>query len=174
MDFTSRKHYENTRRALREILEEPVTTIPIINENDTVATEELTFGDNDKLAGYVARMMRARLLVLLTTKKGLLADVDKPESLIRHIDPWKDDWSQYIRKETTPNGTGGMGGKCCAAAKVARHRSYAVIADGTERQVLKHMILEKKRMGTLFSLDGEEEPWAKIHQIQHPGSEKKC
>lgn len=170
LDFTSRKNYENTRRAFREILEDSVPTIPIINENDTVATEELMFGDNDKLAGYVTRMMRARLLILLTTKKGLLADVDRPESLISHVDPLTDDWGRHIRHgEMSPNGTGGMPGKCCAASKVARRGSYAVIADCKEDGVLQRMILAGERKGTLFSRDGEEESWAKIHRVQHSG-----
>lgn len=167
--FQSAKRLQNTRDTLREMLAESVMTLPIINENDTVATEELTFGDNDQLAGYVTRMMRARLLVLLTGEKGLLREIGNPASRVPFVNPLEDDWQQHILRETSANGTGGMESKCCVASKVARRGPYAVIADGGEDRVLERMILGEERLGTLFSTDGEDESWVRIHHACAPG-----
>ena len=69
-DIAARMHYLNARQTLRRLLEWGV--VPVINENDTTATDEITFGDNDFLAAQVALLLEARLLVLLTNTDGLL------------------------------------------------------------------------------------------------------
>src|SRR5215213_3362270 len=68
-DLQMRTHYLNARQTLRRLLEWRV--VPVVNENDTTATDEITFGDNDFLAAQVAIMLEARLLVLLTDQSGL-------------------------------------------------------------------------------------------------------
>ena len=68
-DLQMRTHYLNARQTLSRLLEWRV--VPVVNENDTTATDEITFGDNDFLAAQVAIMLEARLLVLLTDKDGL-------------------------------------------------------------------------------------------------------
>ena len=69
-DLAARTHYLNARQTLRRLLAWRV--VPVVNENDTTATDEITFGDNDFLAAQVAIMLEARLLVLLTDADGLL------------------------------------------------------------------------------------------------------
>jgi glutamate 5-kinase len=78
-DVTRRAHYRNAYRTLRRLLD--LGTVPIVNENDTVATDEIRFGDNDRLAALVAHLVRADLLVLLSDVDGLYdGDPAKPHT----------------------------------------------------------------------------------------------
>ena len=71
-DLQLRTHYLNARQTLSRLLD--WRAVPVVNENDTTATDEITFGDNDFLAAQVAIMLEARLLVLLTDQTGLYTD----------------------------------------------------------------------------------------------------
>ncbi len=70
-DFVRRLQYENARNTIERLLS--VGAIPVVNENDTVATDEIRFGDNDRLAALVANLVKAKLLLLLTDTEGLHA-----------------------------------------------------------------------------------------------------
>ena len=78
-DVTRRAHYRNAYRTLRRLLD--LRTIPIVNENDTVATEEIRFGDNDRLAALVAALVHADLLVLLSDVDALYTGDPTPAGL---------------------------------------------------------------------------------------------
>lgn len=136
-DLADRKRYLNARSTLRTLLE--LKVIPIINENDTVVTDEIRFGDNDTLGSLVANLIEADTLVILTDQSGLYS-----------ADPRKDPDAQFIHQAVagTPAledmaggagssvGTGGMLTKILAAKRAARSGAHTIIASGRENQVL--------------------------------------
>jgi glutamate 5-kinase len=131
-DLQRRTHYLNARQTLRRLL--AWHAVPVINENDTTATDEITFGDNDFLAAQVAIMIEARLLVLLTNTAGLhTADPreDEGAELIAEVaDP--SELERYsIGEHTSPFGSGGMRSKSAAAEMAGAAGIPAVITDGT-------------------------------------------
>ncbi len=131
-DLQRRTHYLNARQTLRRLL--AWHAVPVINENDTTATDEITFGDNDFLAAQVAIMIEARLLVLLTNTAGLhTADPhkDRDAELIAQVaDPSELD-RYKIGEHTSPFGSGGMRSKAAAAEMAGAAGIPAVICDGT-------------------------------------------
>ena len=153
-DFRDRQRYLNARDTMLGLLEERV--IPIINENDTVATEEIKVGDNDNLAALVVTLIDADLLILLSDIQGLYdgdPHQDPAARLIRevrHIDAsiW-----QVAGDSATESGTGGMRTKIEAAQLVQRAGSSMVIAHGGERDVLLR-IMEGESIGTRFLPQG--------------------
>lgn len=136
-DLTDRKRYLNARSTLRTLLQ--MNVIPIINENDTVVTDEIRFGDNDTLGSLVANLIEADTLVILTDQQGLYS-----------ADPRKDPNANFIHHATAGDaaleqmaggagssvGTGGMLTKILAAKRAARSGAHTVIASGREKDVL--------------------------------------
>lgn len=136
-DLADRKRYLNARSTLKTLLD--LKVIPIINENDTVVTEEIRFGDNDTLGALVANLIEADALVILTDQQGLYS-----------ADPRKDSNAQFINFETAGNpalelmaggagsnvGTGGMLTKILAAKRAANSGAHTIIASGREPDVL--------------------------------------
>ncbi len=136
-DLADRKRYLNARSTLRTLLD--LKVIPIINENDTVVTDEIRFGDNDTLGSLVANLIEADTLVILTDQQGLYS-----------ADPRKDKDAQFIQHAIAGDvalermaggagsdvGTGGMLTKILAAKRAARSGANTVIASGRENNVL--------------------------------------
>lgn len=136
-DLADRKRYLNARSTLKTLLD--LRVIPIINENDTVVTEEIRFGDNDTLGALVANLIEADTLVILTDQQGLYS-----------ADPRKDPNAIFINFETAGNpalekmaggagsnvGTGGMLTKILAAKRAAKSGADTIIASGREPNVL--------------------------------------
>src|SRR5438132_5996141 len=115
-DMSARSHYLNARQTLRTLLDWRVT--PVINENDTTATDEISFGDNDFLAAQVAILIDADLLVLLTDIDGLhTADPRRhPEAeLVAEVRDFGELEGFEIEVSTSPLGSGGMRSKVVAA-----------------------------------------------------------
>ena len=136
-DLQARMHYLNARQTLRRLLD--WRTVPVINENDTTATDEITFGDNDFLAAQVAIMLEARLLVLLTNTAGLhTADPNRSEGaeLIAEVTDPAELESYEIGQHTSPFGSGGMRSKTAAAEMAGAAGIPAVICDGTAERTL--------------------------------------
>jgi glutamate 5-kinase len=138
-DLTDRRRFLNARNTLEALLQQGV--IAVINENDTVATEEIRFGDNDNLSAQAANLIEADRLVLLTDQDGLYtADPrsDTRAELIRQVgpEPFSPALWQAAGGSTTGLGTGGMLTKL-QAADLARHGgTTVVIARGSEPDVL--------------------------------------
>jgi len=138
-DFGDRRRYLNARNTFEALLQHGV--LPIANENDTVATEEIRFGDNDNLSAQVANLIEADLLVLLTDQDGLYtADPrqDERAQLIREVgpEPFPAELWQSAGGAANGLGTGGMLTKL-QAADLARHAGTAVvIANGAEPDAL--------------------------------------
>ncbi len=136
-DLADRKRYLNARSTLRTLL--AMGVIPIINENDTVVTDEIRFGDNDTLASLVANLIEADALVILTDQSGLYsADPRKnPDAkFIQHAIAGDEALEQMAGGAGSNVGTGGMLTKILAAKRAARSGAHTVIASGREANVL--------------------------------------
>ncbi len=131
-DLQLRTHYLNARQTLVRLLHWRV--VPVVNENDTTATDEITFGDNDFLAAQVAIMLEARLLVLLTDQTGLYTRDPRRHSDAEPVTEVRDEaeLADYeIGEHTSPFGLGGMRSKVAAAGMAGASGIEAVICDGT-------------------------------------------
>lgn len=152
-DVGDRQHYLNARNTLNALLD--LGVIPIVNENDTVATEEIKFGDNDNLSALVANLIGAELLVILSDVGGLHPKDPRvhPESraisFIERIDE-----SVVRMAGGSRTGVGGMITKVQAAQVATQAGCAVVLADAGEPDALQK-ILSGKRIGTLFAPVGE-------------------
>ena len=149
-DFVRRGHYLNARTTLRRLLE--LGTLPVINENDAVATEELSYGDNDHLAALVASMLDASLLVLLSDVDGLY-DGDPRTSadaaLVERVDDVDALDETSIGGVGSYVGSGGMRTKVGSARVAVRSATHAVVANARRPDVLAE-VLAGERVGTWF------------------------
>jgi glutamate 5-kinase len=149
-DITDRKRFLNIRNTLFTLLEWGVVTI--INENDTVAVDEIKFGDNDHLAAMVANIVEAHLVINLTSTEGLY-DRNPTESRKAKLIPLVAEITPEIEaaatEEATPVGMGGMKSKVQAAKKVTASGIPYIIAPGRRAGVLQE-IMDGKETGTLF------------------------
>lgn len=146
-DIDSRARFLNVRNTVQQVHE--LGGVPIINENDTISTDELTrisFGDNDILAALVAHAMQTNLLVLLTVVDGVLDAQGRPVRLVQNLA----EAGELVRKEKSALGTGGMNSKLEAAAMVTSAGEAMVVANGRDADVLLR-ILDGKEVGTLFA-----------------------
>jgi glutamate 5-kinase len=137
-DLQIRTHYLNARQTLTRLLAWRV--VPVVNENDTTATDEITFGDNDFLAAQVAIMLEARLLVLLTDQEGLFTKDPRQHPEAELVPAVHDDaeLERYeIGEHTSPFGLGGMRSKVSAARMASASGVAAVICDGTAEGTLE-------------------------------------
>jgi glutamate 5-kinase len=136
-DIAARTNYLNARQTLQRLIEWGV--VPVVNENDTTATDEITFGDNDFLAAQVAILLDARLLVLLTDIDGLhTADprLDSEAHLISEVTDFSVLESMDIGDRTSAFGSGGMRSKVAAAEMASEAGIPAVICNGTSEGTL--------------------------------------
>ncbi|MDY7218751.1 glutamate 5-kinase [Denitrificimonas sp. JX-1] len=152
-DLSDRKRYLNARSTLRTLLE--LGVIPVINENDTVATDEIRFGDNDTLAALVANLVEADLLVILTDRDGMY-DADprhNPDAQViyeaRADDPSLD---AVAGGSAGALGRGGMQTKLRAARLAARSGAYTVIVGGRLERVIDRLHAGE-RLGTLLTTE---------------------
>jgi glutamate 5-kinase len=154
-DLSDRRRYLNARSTLRTLLK--LKVIPVVNENDTVTTEEIQFGDNDSLAALVANLVEAEGLLLLTDTDG-----------VYDSDPRRNPHAQLIEQtdandprldamvSATPGlfGRGGMFTKIRAARLAARSGALTVIAKGSETSIIQRTIAGES-LGTVLLPDQE-------------------
>lgn len=136
-DIAARTNYLNARRTLRRLIEWGV--VPVVNENDTTATDEITFGDNDFLAAQVAILLDARLLVLLTDTDGLYtADpaTDPDAKRVAEIADFSELEGLQIGDRTSAFGSGGMRSKVAAAEMASEAGIAAMVCNGTSAGTL--------------------------------------
>lgn len=149
-DFMNRQHYVNARNTLDRLLD--LGVVPVVNENDTVAVDEIRFGDNDRLAALVGNLSRAKLLALLTDAKGLHTDDPRrnPDApVIDEVDRITPELEKRAGGRGTELSSGGMASKI-AAAWVATFSGVAVVvADASENEVLAR-IASGDVIGTYF------------------------
>ncbi|OGA18229.1 MAG: glutamate 5-kinase [Betaproteobacteria bacterium RIFCSPLOWO2_02_FULL_66_14] len=149
-DLVDRRRYLNARSTLRTLL--ALGVIPVINENDTVVTDEIQFGDNDTLAALVTNLIEADALVILTDQPGLY-DSDprrNPEAKLVAEAPAGASWLEAVAGGTGSGiGKGGMLTKVLAAKRAARSGAHTLIASGREPEVLVRLAAGE-RIGTLL------------------------
>ncbi|MFT4583843.1 MAG: glutamate 5-kinase [Gammaproteobacteria bacterium] len=149
-DLANRGRYLNARSTLRTLLE--LGVFPIINENDTVATEEIRFGDNDTLAGLVSNLVDADLLVILTDQEGLMSADPRHDPHATLISQANVDDESIIALAGDGGawGRGGMRTKLSAARLAARSATSTIIASGSRPNVLTD-IAAGHDIGTLLA-----------------------
>ncbi len=155
VDLSDRRRFLNARSTINTLLR--LGVIPVINENDTVATEEIKFGDNDSLAALVANLAVADLLILLTDQQGLY-DKDprhhNDAQLIQQAQANDSSLDIMVIGDAGNLGRGGMQTKLRAARLAARSGAATVIASGALDNVIRR-IIDGEKLGTLLLPDQE-------------------
>jgi glutamate 5-kinase len=143
-DLADRVRSNNARAALGALLE--ARAVPILNENDSVAVDEIRFGDNDQLAAMVAPLVDADLIVLLSDVDGLLDAEGKRVPVVHDV---ASEATPHVRKATSTVGTGGMASKVEAARRATLAGAHVVVADARLPETLGK-VLAGEDVGTLF------------------------
>jgi glutamate 5-kinase len=144
-DLADRKRYLNARTTLRSLL--ALGAIPIINENDTVVTDEIKFGDNDTLGALVTNLVEAEALIILTDQNGLYSTDprrDAAATLVADAVAGAPELEAMAMGTGSEIGRGGMLTKIIAAKRAARSGAHTVIANGGEPQVLWRLTTGEK------------------------------
>ncbi|HCH25328.1 MAG TPA: glutamate 5-kinase [Oceanospirillaceae bacterium] len=154
-DLSNRKRYLNARATLQALVGYGV--VPIINENDTVVTDEIKFGDNDTLGALVANLVHADLLVILTDQDGL-CDKDPRHhadaKLLGEVQAGDPSLDAMASSKGGVLGSGGMFTKVQAAKLAARSGTPTIVANGREQDILLRL-RQDEMLGTLFVPDAE-------------------
>jgi len=148
-DFSDRGRYLNARNTLLALLR--MKAVPIINENDTVATEEITLGENDRLSALVGNLVEAQLLILLTDVEGLiLKEPGQRREVVPTVAEITEDTYECVweRKQTGLT-VGGMRSKIMAAEIATAGGQSAIIANGSETDIIVRL-LKGEELGTFF------------------------
>jgi len=151
LDFVHRSQYLHARQTLGRLLD--LGVVPVVNENDAVADEEIRFGDNDRLAALVAHLVRAEQLVLLTDTAGLFTEDPRRTdagSLIEEVVEIDHELERIAGGPGTVVGSGGMGSKLAAAKIAVWSGVEAVIADASRPGVLAAVTGSVPGVGTRF------------------------
>ncbi len=153
-DLKDRERYINARSTLKNLL--ALGVLPVVNENDTVVTDEIRFGDNDTLAALVANLIEANTLLLLTDQSGLYTDDPRKvssASLVQQVSVG-DSRLDNMAGEGSALGRGGMVTKVSAARLAARSGANTIIASGREDKVISRLA-DGEISGTLLTADQE-------------------
>ncbi|MCR5228141.1 MAG: glutamate 5-kinase [Eubacterium sp.] len=149
-----RKNAENTLKQLLDL-----DVIPIVNENDTVATEEIEFGDNDTLSAIVSTLIGADMLILLTDIDGFYTDdprKNKHAKRLSIIDKIDDSLKGMAKGTVTNYGTGGMYTKIAAAQIACYSGADVAIVESSDMEII-HRLLEGEDVGTIFTRESSTE-----------------
>jgi glutamate 5-kinase len=141
---------KNARNTLRELVSMGI--IPIVNENDTVITDEIEFGDNDTLSASVATLVQAELLLILTDTDGVYTSdphIDQFAQKVPKVLKASDDLKDVDVNGSSKLGSGGMASKIAAAELCREHNVDVVISDGNDPATIQD-VLEGKDLGTFF------------------------
>ncbi|MEN8108836.1 MAG: glutamate 5-kinase [Pseudomonadota bacterium] len=150
-DLADRQRYLNARSTLRTLLS--LGVIPVVNENDTVTTEEIRFGDNDTLAALVANLVEADLLVFLTDQAGMFSSDPRSfadAELIAEAEAGDASLESMAAGSGGTLGCGGMLTKVRAAARAARSGALTLIASGKETNILQRIAADEPLGTRLF------------------------
>ena len=144
-DFSSRQRYLNAKNTLLELLK--LGSMPVVNENDTISTDEIKFGDNDRLSALVAKLVDADLLVILSDVDGLLDREGKVIAIVEKINAEIKSLASPTKNRTC---VGGMISKIEAAAMAVDSGIPCVIANGRAKNIISSVIARPQASGTLF------------------------
>ena len=166
-DLSIKKSYLNARSTISNLIDQNI--VPVINENDTVADDEIRFGDNDTLAAMVANLIEADYLVLLTDQTGLFSDdprKNKQTNLIEHAFIDDERLEKFAKDTKSSQGTGGMITKIRAAQRAALSGTDTIIASGKESNIL--LSLENNKLnGTYLESSEADKVTKKIWMVNH-------
>jgi len=149
-DFMHRQQYLNARNTLEKLLS--IGAVPIVNENDTIAVDEIRFGDNDRLAALVANLVRAKLLLLLTDARGLHSTdprIDPGAALIDEVERITPELERIAGGRGSDVSSGGMASKV-AAAWVATFSGVGVVVAGAFEPDIVGRATRGESAGTYF------------------------
>lgn len=146
-DLEERHRYLNTCNTISALF--GLKVIPVINENDTVSTEEISFSDNDLLSALVTNLLRAELLVMLSSVDGLYRRPDKDTGLVPLVEKITPDIERLASRSKTHLGMGGMESKLKAARIATNSGEAVIVANGREADVLLR-VMAGEALGTLF------------------------
>ncbi len=144
-DFNDRRRYLNAKNTILTLLK--LKCIPIINENDTVSTDEIKFGDNDRLSALVASLISADLLLILSDVDGLLDKTNKVVRVVDEITPQIKGLACSTKRMTS---VGGMVTKIEAAKIAVDSGASCIIANGRKKEIISSVLNESGKEGTLF------------------------
>ena len=148
-DLTQRRRYINARQTMRALWDEGV--VPIVNENDTVAVDEIRFGDNDELSALAAQLMDAQMLVILTDVDGFeRRSPDGSRELIPIVEKITPEIERFAGGAGRSTSTGGMISKLKAARMAGAGGIPTLLANGTKAGILTSLFVEGHLSGTLF------------------------
>jgi glutamate 5-kinase len=163
LDFVERRQYLQARGTITRLLE--LGVVPVVNENDAIADDEIRFGDNDRLSALVAQLIGAELLVLLTDMPGLLsADPrrDPEATLIEEIIEFDKELEAIAGGPGTAGGSGGMASKLAAARIAAWSGVRTVIAAASRPDVLGDAVRGTPGVGTTVAAQDRRVPARKL------------
>lgn len=146
-DFQNRFRYQNMSNTLSALLKRKI--LPIFNENDTISTHEISFGDNDQLTILVSHAIHADLVVILTSTEGLL-DMDDGAKLIEFVPEIDKKILSKITAAKSSRGSGGMLSKIQAIRKIVRSGQAVIMAKGMRPDVLVDIFKGEDNIGTFF------------------------
>lgn len=162
-DFDNRKRYINIRKTIEKLL--TIGAIPVINENDVVSHEEIGIGDNDRLSAFVADLIGAEQLIILSDIEGLLDG----ERLIKKVAQIDDKIRALVKKQDKTYTKGGMDTKLQAATKANLSGIRTIIANGRKKNVISR-IVKGESIGTLFlpcqKIERSRKRWIDSKQIK--------
>ncbi len=144
-DFENETAKQNFKNTINALLKHGI--LPVINENDTIATEEIKFGDNDRLSALTATLLNVDLLVLATNTDGVYDDAGITISEITDIEAVK----KYINGNKSAQGTGGMASKLEAAEIAKNHHIEAWIVNGHEDNFLLNALSNQSKHTRILS-----------------------
>ena len=150
-DLSDRERYLNARNTLSNLIK--YNTIPIINENDTISTDEIKFGDNDTLASLVANLSEAKNLIILTDQNGLFTSdpkINESAELVENISVTNKKLNKYAGPSNNTLGRGGMITKITAAKKAAKSNTRTIISNGRTKNILIKILNKEKNIGTVI------------------------
>ncbi|MBF0594204.1 MAG: glutamate 5-kinase [Candidatus Omnitrophica bacterium] len=149
-DFKSELRQTNAKNTMHKLLSRGV--VPVINENDTISTEEIKFGDNDKLSAMVAAMVRADLLIMLSDVDGLYKkEAGKLTEKLNVVPEITDEIKKFAGGARDQNlSKGGMVTKVNAVEIASQAGVLCVIANGQTRDVIRRIVIDHEPLGTYF------------------------
>lgn len=148
---------ENARNTFETLL--TMGAIPIVNENDTISTYEIQFGDNDTLSAVVSALVQADLLILLSDIDGLFTDdpnKNPDAKFIEYVDRVDERFEKMAKGSASDVGTGGMYTKVNAARLATSAGADMIIANGSDMGII-HRIIDGERIGTVFKANRTED-----------------
>lgn len=150
-DINNRERYLNARNTLLALLTHE-GVIPVINENDTVSTDEIRFGDNDRLSSLVANLIQADKLIIMSDVDGLYRFDQKDKTkkeIIKKVESITDEIESLVTEDGSRFGVGGMTTKLQAAKITTNAGIECIILNGTKKDIL-HELFDGKEVGTVF------------------------